>query len=117
MRRVVVTGMSGITALGGTWSEIETALTAGTTATRYIDAWDRLTDLNCKVGAPAEWFKHEGFYPRQKIRSMGRVSVMAVHACERALEQAGLLDDPVLTSGRAGVACGSSFGSTPPIAD
>lgn len=117
MRRVVVTGMSGITALGGTWPEIEAAMTAGTTATRYIEDWDRLTDLTCKVGAPADWFNHEGFYPRQKIRSMGRVSVMAVHACEKALEQAGLLDDAVLKSGRAGVACGSSFGSTPPIKD
>lgn len=117
MRRVVVTGMSGITALGGTWPEIESAMTTGTTATRYIEAWDRLIDLNCKVGAPADWFKHEGFYPRQKMRSMGRVSVMAVHACEHALQQSGLLENPVLKSGRAGVACGSSFGSTPPIMD
>jgi 3-oxoacyl-[acyl-carrier-protein] synthase II len=117
MRRVVVTGMGGICALGGTWAEVEAKMRAGKTATRYIEEWDRLTDLTCKVGAPADWFSHEGFYPRQKIRSMGRVSVMAVHACEKALTQAGLLDDPLLSSGRVGVACGSSFGSTPPIKD
>lgn len=116
-RRVVVTGMAGITALGGDWPEIERRMRAGETGTRYIEEWDRLSDLTCKVGAPADWFKHEGYYPRQKIRSMGRVSVMAVDSTERALKQAGLFEDPVLKAGRAGVACGSSFGSTPPIRD
>jgi len=109
--------MAGVTALGGEYAEIEQRMRAGETGTRYIEEWDRLGDLTCKVGAPADWFKHEGFYPRQKIRSMGRVSVMAVDSTERALKQAGLFEDPVLKSGRAGVACGSSFGSTPPIMD
>jgi 3-oxoacyl-[acyl-carrier-protein] synthase II len=117
MRRVVVTGMGGVTALGGNWPEIEAKMRAGVTGTKRIAEWDRLTDLTCKVGAPADWFNHEGFYPRQKARSMGRISVMAVHAAEQALMQAGLLGEPVLGSGRAGVACGSSFGSTPPIRD
>lgn len=117
MRRVVVTGMGGVTAMGGEWPEIERRMRAGETGTQRIADWERLGDLTCKVGAPADWFQHEGFYPRQKIRAMGRVSVMAVHAAEKALAQAGLSDDPVLKNGRAGVACGSSFGSTPPIRD
>ncbi|MGH6951793.1 MAG: beta-ketoacyl synthase N-terminal-like domain-containing protein, partial [Vitreimonas sp.] len=116
-RRVVVTGMAGATALGGDFPQIEARMRAGETGTRYIKEWDRLGDLTCKVGAPADWFQHEGFYPRQKMRSMGRVSVLAVDSTERALRQAGLFEDPVLKSGRAGVACGSSFGSTPPIRD
>lgn len=116
-RRVVVTGMAGVTAMGGDWPEIERGMRAGEVGTRYIDEWDKLGDLTCKVGAPADWFKHEGYYPRQKQRSMGRVGVIAVDSVERALKQAGLLDDPVLKGGRAGVACGSSFGSTAPIRD
>lgn len=117
MRRVVVTGMAGITALGREWPEIQARMRAGETGTRYIEAWDRLSDLTCKVGAPAPWFQHEGFYPRQKGRAMGRVAVMAVDSAERALAHAGLLNDSVLKSGRAGVACGSSFGSPSPIRD
>jgi 3-oxoacyl-[acyl-carrier-protein] synthase II len=109
--------MAGVTALGRDWPEIERRMRAGETGTRYIEEWDRLGDLTCKVGAPADWFRHEGFYPRQKIRSMGRVAVLAVDSAERTLANAGLLDDPVLKSGRAGVACGSSFGSTAPIRD
>ncbi|RZJ32718.1 MAG: beta-ketoacyl-ACP synthase [Brevundimonas sp.] len=109
--------MAGVTALGGDWTEIERRMRAGETGTQRIADWDKLTDLTCKVGAPADWFVHENRYHRQKSRSMGRVSVMAVDSVERALEQAGLTDDPVLKAGRTGVACGSSFGSTPPIRD
>lgn len=117
MRRVVVTGMGGVCALGGDWPQIKARMRQGETGTRYITEWDRLTDLTCKVGAPADWFEHEGFFPRQKGRSMGRVSVMAVHAAEKALRQAGLIEAPELRAGKAGVSCGSSFGSTPPCKD
>jgi 3-oxoacyl-[acyl-carrier-protein] synthase II len=48
---------------------------------------------------------------------MGRVSQLAVRAAELALADAGLLGDPLLRSGRVGVACGSSIGSTPDISD
>ena len=48
---------------------------------------------------------------------MGRVSKMSTAASEVALKDAGLLDDPILTSGRTGIAYGSSSGSTDAIAD
>src|SRR5215468_2755304 len=40
---------------------------------------------------------------------------MAVLATERALEDAGLVDAPVLNAGRCGIAYGSSFGSPGPM--
>jgi 3-oxoacyl-[acyl-carrier-protein] synthase II len=46
---------------------------------------------------------------------MGPVSRMAVYATERALGDAGLIDDPVLKGGRTGIAYGSSFGSPKPV--
>jgi 3-oxoacyl-[acyl-carrier-protein] synthase II len=114
MRRVVVTGMAGVTPLGDTWDEISTAMEAGRTGIRYIEAWDKLGDLKTRLGAPSLQFEHEKVDPRKKMRSMGRVAVLGVRSAERALEQAGLLGDPVLTSGRTGVAFGSSYGSTEP---
>jgi glycine dehydrogenase subunit 2 len=48
---------------------------------------------------------------------MGRVSILATAASQAALEDAGLIDDPVLHSGRMGVAYGSSTGSTDAVAD
>jgi len=117
MRRVVVTGMGGLTALGGEWPEIRTQMEAGRTGTRYMPEWERLSDLNTKLGGAIDWFDHTTIYPRKKTRSMGRVAIMAVNAAEKALTQASLLDDPVLKSGRAGVSCGSSFGATEPVQD
>jgi 3-oxoacyl-[acyl-carrier-protein] synthase II len=117
MRRVVVTGMGGSTALGGSWPEIRSRIEAGETGTRYMHEWDRLVDLNTKIGSAIDWFDHTAIYPRKKTRSMGRVAVLSLNAAERAVEQAGLTDDPVLKSGRAGVSCGSSFGATEPVID
>jgi len=112
MRRVVVTGMAGVTPLGADWNDIRAAMREGRTGVKYIEAWDRLGDLRTRLGAPATYFEHEKIFPRKKMRSMGRVAILAVRSAERALAAAGLTDDPVLTSGRAGVAFGSSYGST-----
>ncbi len=116
-RRVVVTGMAGITSLGDSWAAVGDALRAGRTGVKYIKDWDKLTDLSTRLGAPADWYEHEKAYRRQTRRSMGRVATLAVAAAERAVEQAGLTDDPILKSGRAGVAAGSSYGSTAPTRD
>ena len=117
MRRVAVTGMSGISALGSDWPAIQARLRAGVNAIRYVSEWDRFTELGTKLAAPIEDFQAPQHWTRRQSRSMGRVSQMAVQAAERALEQAGLRDDPILQSGAAGVACGSSVGSTPDIKD
>ena len=117
MRRVVVTGMAGITSMGQQWTEIEAGMRAGKTGIRYMPEWERLTDMGIKVAGGADWFKHEGHFPRQAMRSMGRCAVLAVDAADRALQQAGLKDDPILATGRVGVAAGSSYGSTEPTVD
>jgi 3-oxoacyl-[acyl-carrier-protein] synthase II len=117
MRRVAVTGMAGITSLGGDWPAIRDNLRQGRTGIRYMEDWDRLVDLNTKLAAPADWFDDSHVYPRKKRRAMGRVSALAVRSAELALDAAGLLGDPILRSGRVGVACGSSYGSTAPTVD
>ena len=48
---------------------------------------------------------------------MGRVAMMATRASELALADAGLLGDPLVTSGRMGVSYGSSAGSPPALGD
>lgn len=117
MRRVVVTGMAGVTSLGADWPTIRAAMQAGRTGIRYMKEWEHLEDLRTRLGGAIDDFDHTTIYPRKKARSMGRVAVLAVHAAETALEQAGLLDDPRLKDGRAGVAYGSSYGSTAPTRD
>lgn len=110
-RRVVVTGMGGVTALGEDWPTIRAAMAAGRTGVRRMPEWERYSTLNTRLGAPVDGFDVAGRYERKKLRTMGPVSRMAVYASERALADAGLIDDPALRNGRAGVAYGSSFGS------
>ncbi len=110
-RRVVVTGMGGVTALGQDWPSIRAAMEAGRTGVRHMPEWDRFTGIGTRLAAPIDDFSAEARYPRKKTRTMGRVSLLAVFATERALEAAGLLDAPVLRGGRTGAAYGSSFGS------
>ncbi len=60
-------------------------------------------------------FTVPSYWTRKQLRSMGPVSRYAVYAAERALADAGLLDDPSIKDGRMGVASGSSTGSTEDI--
>lgn len=116
MQRVVVTGMAGISPLGNDWPAILGNLRAGRTGIRQMPDWVNYEGLDTQLGAPA-MFHPPAHFNRKKTRSMGRVAQMATHVAEQALEQAGLLGEPVLTSGRAGVAYGSSAGSTAAVAD
>ncbi|MBE7636508.1 beta-ketoacyl-ACP synthase [Sneathiella sp. P13V-1] len=115
-RRVVVTGMSGVTSLGDNWDDIRTRMSKGETGIRYMSDWERYEDMSTRLAGPVEDFKMPSHFSRKALRSMGPVSRMAVAATEKALEDAGLLEDKdFLQSGRIGTSYGSSFGSTAPV--
>lgn len=116
-RRVVVTGAAGISPLGNDWPTIFSRLRECRNAVQRIDAWDIYEGLNTKLAALAAPFELPAHYNRKTTRSMGRVALMAVRASELALENAGLLGDPVLRSGRVGVSNGSSAGTHSAIGD
>lgn len=113
-RRVVVTGMGGVTALGNDWSTVRARLMKGETAIRRMD-WDKYEGVNTRLAAPITGFSVDDRWPRKKTRTMGLVAKMAVFATETALADAGLSDDPIVKSGRMGIAYGSSFGSPGPV--
>ncbi|QZI70295.1 beta-ketoacyl-ACP synthase [Pseudomonas protegens] len=115
MKRVVVTGMAGITSLGSDWASIAERFAANRSGIRRMDEWDRFSELNTRLAGPIDNFQVPGHWTRKQLRSMGRVSRLAVGAAEQALADAGLLGDPSIKDGRMGVACGSSTGSTDEI--
>lgn len=117
MNRVVVTGIAGFSPIGNEWSSIRQNLQEMKTGIRRMDEWDKYAELNTRLGAPVLDFEMPSHYKRKDLRSMGRVAQLAVRSTERALEQAGLLNDPVLGSGEVGVAYGSSAGDTGAVAD
>ncbi|WP_223669741.1 beta-ketoacyl-ACP synthase [Kangiella shandongensis] len=110
MKRVVVTGMSGITAFGDNWETISSQLKAGNNAVKFMPEWEQCEGLRTSLAAPVDYQFPK--LPRKKIRSMGRVSLLATCATQKALEQAGLLEHEALTNGATGIAYGSSSGST-----
>ncbi|TPG55780.1 beta-ketoacyl-ACP synthase [Ewingella americana] len=115
--RVVVTGMKGITAFGQHWEAISPRLQRGENAVRHMDEWLAYQGLNTHLAAPVDNFVLPEHYTRKRIRAMGRVSLLSTRATELALEQAGLIDDPILTHGETGIAYGSSTGSTQPLSE
>lgn len=115
MKRVVVTGMGGVTALGNDWDSVEVRLRQRENAVRCMDEWAQFDMLNTRLGAPLESFQVPAHYPRKMLRSMGPVSLYAVRASELALADAGILGDPILNSGKVGIAYGSSAGSVEPF--
>lgn len=112
LKRVVVTGMSGITSLGSDWASIEANFQANRSGIRHMSEWDCYPELNTRLGGPVDDFTLPAHWTRKQTRSMGRVAKLAVAAAEQALRDAGLIDDPSIRDGRMGVACGSSTGST-----
>lgn len=116
-RRVVVTGMAGLSSLGNEWDSIRAHVVAGESGIRRIEDWAKYDGLNTNLAGPVEDFETPGHYTRKRIRSMGRVSLFSTTTTERALEQAGLLDSPVISSGETGVAYGSSSGTPNAMAD
>jgi 3-oxoacyl-[acyl-carrier-protein] synthase II len=116
MKRVVVTGMAGISPIGNDWQQVSRRLKAQATGIQYMQDWEKYKGLNTRLGAPADFSKPE-HYSRKQIRSMGRVALMAVYATEMALIHAGLLNDPCLKNGQTGISYGSCAGSFEAIAD
>lgn len=117
MKRVVVTGMAGITSLGETADQIFAQFEQCNSGIRYMPDWEVYTDLRSKLGGPVESFTIPKHFNRKVTRGMGRVALMSTVCAETALKDAGLLNDPILNSGQTGVAFGSSAGSVDAIGE
>jgi 3-oxoacyl-[acyl-carrier-protein] synthase II len=114
-RRVVVTGMAGLCPLGTTWEAVKAKLLAKTSGVIRKNDWDEVEGLQTRLAAEITDFQRPPHYRRARIRTMGRVALLATRATELALESAGLLESPALTDGRTGIAYGSTSGSPPAI--
>ena len=116
MRRVVVTGMGIISSLGHTVAAAYERLKTPQNCVRRSEDLQTYKGLQTCLWAPCGYVRPPA-YTRKVIRTMSPVSEMALFATDQALAQAGLLDDPVLTGGRLGVAYGSCSGGVAANAD
>ncbi|MCK5675597.1 MAG: beta-ketoacyl-[acyl-carrier-protein] synthase family protein, partial [Verrucomicrobia bacterium] len=115
MRRVVITGMGAITPLGNSVDSMMEGLEQGRSAVVRMDDWSVYKGLHSLVGAPAV-LENEKQIPRQKRRSMGRLSIFAAQAAQQAITDAGLSPE-LVASERTGCVVGSTMGSAASITE
>lgn len=115
MRRVVVTGMGVVSALGNDVDAAFERLRILRNCVRYVQDLDGYKGLNTRLGVPVS-FTAPAHWTRKTTRTMGPVSQYALAATEAAVAQAGLTAAE-LEGGRTGVAYGSCSGSIIPLLD
>ncbi len=89
-RRVVVTGMAGLSPIGSDWKTVSEALRTGRSGIERLEELGQIDGMATRLGARVNDFEVPDSYPRKRIRSMGRVSLLATRATELALADAGL---------------------------
>ncbi len=108
--RVVITGIGLTSPIGETLDAVSAALREGRHGIAPQPEWARVAGLETRLGAAVS-APDPASYPRKKVRSMGRVGLLALTATERCLADAGL-DRALLAGGRVGLAYGSTHGSS-----
>ena len=115
LKRVVITGIGVVSPFGNGLPALMKGIEDGRSAVRRMEGWDQYIGLHSLVGAPVE-MRDEKLIPRQKRRSMGRMSIFAAQAADEALADAGIsLAGEDLW--RIGCVIGSTMGSAKSIND
>jgi 3-oxoacyl-[acyl-carrier-protein] synthase II len=110
VKRVVITGMGLASPVGVTPDELVRALREQRSGVRFMPEWAHIKDLQGRLGGMVDGLDLTQRYPRKKRRTMGKVALLATYATEQAVTQAGLSAE-AMSSGRCGVAYGSTSGS------
>lgn len=109
MRRVVITGMGLVSALGLTVERAFERLHVFENCVDKLPELETYKGLNSHLGSLAA-FTRPSHWTRKTTRSMGPVSEYALSSAEQAVADAGI-DAATLENGRTGVAYGSCSGS------
>jgi 3-oxoacyl-[acyl-carrier-protein] synthase II len=107
-RRVVITGLGLISAVGNTTGEVWGQLLAGKSGVAPITAFDA-SNFAVTFAAEVKNFDPLKFIDKKESRKMGRFIHLAIAATEEAMQQAGLKITPEIEE-RVGVFIGSGIG-------
>lgn len=115
LKRVVITGIGVVSPFGNGLPVLMKGIAEGRSMVRRMDGWEQYIGLHSLVAAPVE-IRDEKLIPRQKRRSMGRMSIFAAQAADEAIADAGitLADED---RWRVGCVIGSTMGSAKSIND
>lgn len=117
IHKVFVTGYGIVSAFGNSWPECKAGFEKKENKVMCMPEYKKVNELKSYLAAPVIDYKPMEELTRKDKRSMGRVSLMSVHAAKLALQKADLIDNDgnissLVTDGSLGVAAGSSTGST-----
>jgi 3-oxoacyl-[acyl-carrier-protein] synthase II len=107
-RRVVVTGVGVVTALGTNVSEFWDNLCAGKSGVSHLQRFDP-TDFKVRFGGEIKDFSAEECIPAKEVKRLDRFCQFAMYGASKAIQQAGIdfeQGDPY----RHGVVTGSGIG-------
>ena len=112
---VHISGYGLVSSLGLNADATFSALRAGRSAARFMPEWSQVEGLHSHVASLVPDYD-ASFIPRQKRRTMSRMSEIACIALEESLAQAGLAKDE-LAGRRVMIIAGSTTGSTIAMAE
>jgi 3-oxoacyl-[acyl-carrier-protein] synthase II len=115
LKRVVITGVGVVSPFGNGLPALMQGIAEGRSAVQRMEGWEQYIGLRSLVAAPVT-IQDEKRIPRQKRRSMGRMSIFAAQAADEAITDAGIvLAEEDL--GKVGCIVGSTMGSAKSIND
>ena len=108
MRKVVITGIGAVTALGNTIGETWQGIKAGSCAIDKITNYDASGD-KVQIAAECKQFDPGAFIDKKEARKMARFTQFAVAAAVQAMNDAGLSKETV-DPDRTGIMLGNGIG-------
>jgi 3-oxoacyl-[acyl-carrier-protein] synthase II len=109
MRRVVVTGLGPITAIGVGKQAFWEGLTGGRSGIGPVTRFDPSL-FNARSAAEINDWEPEKFFPSQRLKRLDRYAQFAVGSAKLALEDSGLAFSPEDPQTRVGVSFGTALG-------
>lgn len=109
LRKVVITGTGAVSPFGKGVEILVKSLLEGKSGIVVVPELEEIGELRSRLGALVQGVDPKEI-PRKHRRTMSRMSVYALLACQEALAQSGL--SPQGSNGRMGVVLGSTVGST-----
>lgn len=112
--RVVITGVGIVSPIGNSLDEVSKGLREDRSGVRVVPSFGEVDGMRTRLGAPVEVDLTS--LPKKRVRTMGRVAQLSTWATQRAIDDAGL-DQELISSGKVGLAYGSTGGSSAAVED
>lgn len=113
-QRVVITGLGLTSPIGNSIDEVSRGLREDRSGVRVVPHFGDVQGMQTRLGAPAE--VDLSVFQKKRTRTMGRVALLSTWATQKAIEDAGL-DAELLSSGKVGLAYGSTGGTSAAVED